>query len=132
MPQHRILCVDDDADHRELLIAQLHHHSDLAATCASTADEALRKIESEQFSLYILDSRMPGRDGLSLCAQIRALDHDTPIVIYSGRASESDIQAGLQAGATAYHVKPDSAGLIQTVKRLLKTSEAVTAKPAVQ
>jgi len=125
MPTKPILCVDDDERLRELLTAMLGL-SDLEAISVSAADEALRMMERAQFSLYIIDSRRPGASGLSLCEQIRAIDKDTPIIIFSGHAHQSDIDAGMFAGANAYVVKPDSSALIATVKRLLEGARNAT------
>lgn len=63
---------------------------------------------------------MVGISGLSLCEQIRETDKDTPIVIFYGHGYQSDINAGMLAGANAYLVKPDSSELVATVKRLLE------------
>ncbi len=119
MPTRRILCVDDEESIRELLTTLLGL-SDLEAVTVSDVGEALRMMENEGFSLYILDGRTPGASGLSLCEQIRAIDKDTPIVIFSGHSHQSDIDAEMLAGANAYLVKPDSSELIATVERLLE------------
>ena len=128
MPTKRILCVDDDESTCELLTTMLGL-SDLEAVGVSDVNEALRLMETEQFSLYVLDGQLPGVSGLALCQQIRAIDKDTPIVIFSGAAYQTDIDAGLLAGANAYVVKPDSSDLVATVKRLLE--EARGANPLI-
>jgi len=128
MPTERILCVDDDESIRNLLTTMLGL-SDLEAVGVSDVNEALRLMETEQFSLYVLDGQLPGVSGLALCQQIRAIDKDTPIVIFSGAAYQTDIDAGLLAGANAYVVKPDSSDLVATVKRLLE--EARGANPLI-
>ena len=115
----RILCVDNEESIRELLTTLLGL-SDLEAVSTPDVDAALRMMEGERFSLYILDGRMPGVSGLTLCEQIREIDKDTPIVIFSGHSHQSDIDAGMLAGANAYLVKPDSSELVATVKRLLE------------
>lgn len=117
MKANRILCVEDDADTRVLLKTMLGM-SDFEAIVAPDAKAALRLMEREQFSLYILDGGLPGITGLSLCEQIRAMDARTPIVIFSGNAFASDIEAGMLAGANAYLVKPDWSKLIPTIRRL--------------
>lgn len=119
MPIKRILCVDDDESIRDLLTTLLGL-SDLEAVSTRDAQGALRMIEREQFSLYTIDGHMPGVSGLTLCQQIRAVDNDTPIVIFSGHGHQSDIDAGILAGANAYLVKPNTSELLATVKRLLK------------
>ena len=119
MPANRVLCVEDDADTRDMLKLKLGL-SDFEAVGAPDVDAALRLMEREQFSLYVLDGGLRGANGLSLCEQIRASDARTPIVIFSGQAFASDIEAGMLAGANAYLVKPDSSELIPTIRRLLE------------
>ncbi len=121
MPANRVLCVEDDADTRDMLEAKLSF-SDLEAVGAPNVDAALRLMQRERFSLYILDGGLRGVSGLSLCKQIRAADARTPIVIFSGNAHPSDIEAGILAGANAYLVKPDSSELIPTIRRLLEAA----------
>jgi DNA-binding response OmpR family regulator len=118
MQAKRVLCVEDDEDTRDMLKFKLGL-SDFEAAVAPDADAALRLMESERFSLYVLDGGLRNAGGLSLCEQIRASDARTPIVIFSGHASASDIEAGMLAGANVYLVKPDSSELIPTIKRLL-------------
>jgi two-component system phosphate regulon response regulator OmpR len=117
MPEKRVLCVEDD-DARDMLRFKLGL-SEFEAVVAPDMEAALRLMERERFSLYVLDGGLRGAKGLSLCARIRAADARPPIVIFSGHASAPDIQAGLLAGATAYLVKPDSSELIPTIRRLL-------------
>ena len=118
MQARRVLCVEDDADTRDMLKARLGL-SDFEAVAAPDMDAALRLMERERFSLYILDGGLLDVKGLSLCERIRATDARTPIVIFSGHASASDIEAGMLAGANAYLVKPDSSELVPTIRRLL-------------
>jgi DNA-binding response OmpR family regulator len=121
MTASRVLCVEDDADTRALLKAELRF-SGFEAVVAPNVDAALRLMEREQFSLYVLDGGRWSVTGLSLCEQIRAVDARTPIVIFSGNAYASDIEAGMLAGANAYLAKPDSAELIPTIRRLLEAA----------
>lgn len=119
MPAKRILCVDDDMDTCAMLKTMLGR-ADFDVITVPDAGEALHLIESERFDLYVLDSEMPGFSGLTLCHQIRAVDTDTPIVIFSGHGFESHREAGMLAGANAYLVKPDVTEIIPTVKGLLE------------
>jgi DNA-binding response OmpR family regulator len=121
MPANRVLCVEDDADTSDMLKTKLGL-SGFEACVARDMEAALRLIEREEFSLYVLDGGLRGSRGPSLCEQIRASDARTPIVIFSGHAFESDIEAGMLAGANAYLVKPDSSELISTIRRLLEAA----------
>lgn len=118
MHNKRILCVDDDESTRELLTTMLGM-SDLEAITAHDMNSALLLMEHEEFSLYTVDGQMLGESGLNLCRRIRAVDKNTPIVIFSGHGYKSDIEAGMLAGANAYIVKPDTAEFVATIKRLL-------------
>lgn len=118
MTANRVLCVEDNKDTRDMLEIKLGL-SDFEVVVAADADTALRLMGHEQFSLYVLDGGLRDAEGRSLCEQIRAADDHTPIVIFSGHARTSDIDAGLRAGANAYLVKPDSSALIPTINRLL-------------
>jgi OmpR-family two-component system manganese-sensing response regulator len=118
---NRILCVDDSADICDMLTTMLGQ-SNLEVIAVADTAQALHLMEHEQFSLYILDGQLPGVSGLSICEDIRKIDPKTPIIIYSGMAYQSDINAGLLAGANAYLVKPEIHELIPTVKRLLETA----------
>ena len=121
MPAHRVLCVEDDADTRDMLKTKLGL-SDFDAVVAPDMEAALRLIERERFGLYVLDGGLRNLKGPTLCAQIRASDALTPIIIFSGHAFASDVEAGMLAGANAYLVKPDSSELISTIRRLLEAA----------
>jgi DNA-binding response OmpR family regulator len=118
MQANRVLCVEDDEDTRALLKTMLGY-SALEAVVTPDASAALRLMERERFSLYLLDGGLRSVKGLSLCGQIRVADARTPIVIFSGNAFASDIEAGMLTGANAYLVKPDLSQLIPTIRCLL-------------
>lgn len=122
----RILCVDDDEDTR-FLLEHLLEYSDLEAIAVQDSKAALMLIEQEEFSLYIIDSQLPGISGLGLCEQIRQHDQKTPIIIFSGHAFSADRAAGMLVGANVYLVKPDTSEIVPAVKRLLEEARAVNA-----
>lgn len=126
MSAKRVLCVENDMDTRDMIKLKLEL-SDLETVLAPDVDAALQLIERERFNLYVLDGGLPGVSGLSLCEQIRAADARTPIVIFSGHAYATDIEAGMLAGANAYLVKPDTSKLIPTIRRLLDNSDSGSA-----
>lgn len=119
----RVLCVDDNEDVCEMMGLLLSSYG-VDATCVRSAAAAWPLIEQRRFDLFILDSWLPGIDGLELCRQLREFDADTPVVFYSGAAYDTDKQKGLAAGATAYLAKPDVDGLIETILDLAATANA--------
>jgi DNA-binding response OmpR family regulator len=116
--RHRILCVEDDENTRELLTIVLGF-PDHEAVAVGSGAEALLLMAGERFSLYVIGG-LRGVSGLSLCRRIRAADTRSPVIIFSGNATPADVGAGLLAGADAYVVKPDTHTLIPTVRRLLE------------
>ena len=114
----RALCVEDDDDTREIIGIYLRSHG-LEVELAATADEALRRNQTRDFDLYLLDSWLPDIDGYELCRQIRGGRRGTPILFFSGAAREVDKQKGIEAGANAYIFKPNFAELIDTLSRLV-------------
>jgi DNA-binding response OmpR family regulator len=92
----------------------------LACAGVARAAEALRLMENEKFSLYVIDGQMPNVGGFTFCEEIRRVDKVTPIVFFTGKGFEADREAGMLAGANAYIVKPDAREIIPTVRRLLE------------
>ena len=125
MPAKRILCLEDHED-TCLMLDALLSTQDFEVVSAPDAEAALRLIKEEEFSLYVVDSHLPGMSGLEFCREVRQTDAETPLLIYSADAYEVDRAAGLGAGADAYLAKPSIDEIVPTVMRLL--GEAATAK----
>jgi two-component system, OmpR family, response regulator MprA len=63
---------------------------------------------------------MPGLNGLEVVRKLRAENSRMPIILLTARIQESDVSAGLDAGADAYLGKPfDAADLRDKVHELL-------------
>ena len=77
-------------------------------TCAISADEALQALQQSEFDLILLDVGLPGRDGLSLCEELRRDPRwqTIPILFVTGRNEASDVVQGFAAGADDYVRKP--------------------------
>lgn len=116
----RVLCVEDDEDTCKML-SSLLGLINCETSSAATAAEALDKIATEHFDLYLLDNWLPGGSGVELCLKIRETDTSTPIIFYSGAAHKSEREEALAAGAQAYLVKPlDVSLIVETVNKLLR------------
>src|ERR687898_2936622 len=101
----RILCTEDDADTRDLLVLTLNL-AGYDVVCTEDAEHAFDLIKKQQFDLYLLDNWMPTFSGMDLCDKIREFDTTTPILFYSGAAFQTDKERALEAGAQGYLVKP--------------------------
>ena len=114
----RVLCVDDDEDARVMLTTLLSL-ARIEAKTVKTAAQALSLIRAERFDLCVVDVWLSGVNGFELCRQIRNMEPNVPILFFSGAAYAADKERGIQAGASAYVVKPDIAGLLRTVMRFV-------------
>jgi two-component system OmpR family response regulator len=124
--QPRVLCVDDDEDSRDML-STLLRFSRIETKAVATAAQALSLIQAERFDLYLLDSRLPDLDGFELCRRMRDFDPHTPILFFSGAAYEADKKRGIEAGANAYVIKPDLAGLVGSITQFVSHAKSVAA-----
>lgn len=119
----RILVADDDEDIRDLVATKLELGGYEVRTVGD-GDAALETIRSWTPDLAVLNLAMPGMDGLDVLREVRR-DPDvseTRIVILTARATTSDSDLGLTAGADVYVFKPFSpADLLNRVEEILAT-----------
>lgn len=106
----RILAVDDDAVILEILEMFLDSIDYSNVTIASSAKEALERIEEADrpFECILLDINMPGTSGIELLPRIRKIDAyaHTPIIMLTALNDRAHIAAAFKAGAWDYIVKP--------------------------
>ena len=123
----RILIVEDHADIRNLIRMTLEfEYYDIHE--AANAQEGLDAIRRLHPQLVVLDIMMPGEmDGLDLCQMVK---NDPSlglpqVVLLTARGQDKDIEAGMNAGADAYLLKPFSPlQLITTIDSLgIQTTE---------
>jgi DNA-binding response OmpR family regulator len=125
-----ILVAEDDATTRTFLADELTADGSelLVVDCAS---EALRALETKFPDLAILDVGLPDASGLEVVRHVRAadgvvskIDPETPLLLLSGRAGETDRVRAFEAGADDSVAKPFSyAELRWRVGALLRRSE---------
>ena len=101
----KILIVEDDELIQQGLAKALANES-YACDCAATAAQAKSLVQVGQYSLIILDLRLPDQDGASLLRQWRRSGVDVPVLILTARDAIEDRVGGLDAGADDYLVKP--------------------------
>jgi CheY-like chemotaxis protein len=111
-----VLCADDNEFVRDFLTTLLSI-SGVDVKPVNTATMAWRLAQIEQFDLYVLETQFPDGDGFELCKKIRKVAPNTPVLFYSVHANGK--QKGIEAGADAYLVKPDSHNLANTVLQLI-------------
>jgi DNA-binding response OmpR family regulator len=103
----KILVADDDRDVRELIIFTLRFagHEVLGVT---NGEEAIQQAKLNLPDLILLDVRMPKMNGYEACRRIKAdlVTTSIPVIFLSVRGEEAEVQAGINAGAVDYILKP--------------------------
>jgi len=117
-----ILLIEDDARLAELTATYLEQNG-LRIAVESRGDRAIERFVRERPRLVLLDLLLPGRDGLSICRELRK-HHDVPILMLTARDTDLDHVIGLEAGADDYVMKPvDPMVLLARVRALLRRVE---------
>jgi DNA-binding response OmpR family regulator len=102
-----VLVADDERDIRELIAFTLRFAGYEVAT-ANDGEDAYQQALKIIPDLILLDVRMPRMTGYEACKAIKsdaALQH-IPVMFLSAKGQEAEIQAGYDAGAIDYLLKP--------------------------
>ncbi len=122
-----ILIIEDDESIAELLrfmVERDGHEVELLADGSAAHHHILT---APAPALVLLDAMLPYRDGLTLLADMRALDNwrAVPVIMLTAKSLERDIVRALEAGASDYVLKPfQPQELMARVRRLLVTGAA--------
>jgi two-component system sensor histidine kinase UhpB len=103
----RILLVEDNADHRELMcLALTGHNATWQVEGVVSGEEALRHLaEREAYDVVFLDYSLPGRDGLEVLEEIRRGEAPPSVVMVTGYGDERVAVEAMKGGAYDYLVK---------------------------
>src|SRR5437870_4542494 len=115
-----ILWVDDEVEglaaHRRFLEAQ-----GFAVAAAAHGDDALALLRRQAYSIVLLDEQMPGRRGLELIGEIRAIDPAMPVVMVTQSEEEGTLREAIGIEVDDYLVKPvQPRQILSVITRLLE------------
>jgi DNA-binding response OmpR family regulator len=116
-----VLIAEDDP-HITLLIQRKLEMAGYKVRATPDGNEALRMVLDETPRVVLLDIMLPGQTGLSVCRNLKQQlgSKAPPVLIISAKGQESDVDAGLAAGADDYIIKPFSPrDLLERVEALL-------------
>jgi DNA-binding NtrC family response regulator len=105
MERLRVLFVDDEEALVSAVVERLELR-DIEACGAINGAEALQMLDAQEFSVVVLDVRMPGLGGLDTLRRIKHVYPNLEVVMLSGHGSTEDVEEGLRLGAFAYLQKP--------------------------
>jgi CheY-like chemotaxis protein len=122
MSSWNILVVEDEYDGQQV-VSKMLKYMGVQSDVAATAEEALNKMASQEYTAAVIDLALPGMDGLALLSQIRANPATArmPCVVITAYHTSQVKQQALEAGANAYFPKPlDDTIFMREFERLLK------------
>ncbi|AJE02769.1 response regulator [Geobacter pickeringii] len=116
----RILIADDHAIFREGLKQVLAKTLNPATVDeADTAQDVLERIKAQDYDLLLLDISMPGRSGLEVLAEVKALKPTLPVLVLSMHPEEQYALRAFRLGAAGYVTKGSpSRELMKALDRL--------------
>lgn len=100
---NRIVFVEDDAEVGNLIAAYLGKH-DIEVLVEPRGDTAEARIAKERPDLVLLDIMLPGKDGMTLCRDLRP-SYSGPIVLLTSLDSDMNHILSLEMGANDYILK---------------------------
>lgn len=118
----KILVAEDERDIRDLIAFTLRF-AGFDVVAVGNGAEALEAAPQEMPDLILMDVRMPRMTGYEACEQMKKDERikHIPVVFLSAKGQESEIQTGLDAGASEYLLKPFMPNeLVDRVKQLLE------------
>lgn len=117
----RILIVEDEARLASVLVDYLHH-AGMQTHWLDRGDLVLPWLVKERCSLMLLDRMLPGRDGMSVLAELRQTSV-LPVIMVTAQVQDIDRMLGLDTGADDYVCKPFNPNeLVARVKAVLRRS----------
>lgn len=106
-----ILIVEDEKSIREVISAYLSR-AEYNVLEAEDGEIASKILKEQRVDGVVLDLNLPGKDGLTLCKEIRQKDNTIPILMVTARTEELDELTGLELGADDYITKPFSPNVL--------------------
>ena len=101
----RVLIIEDDAQ-LNIVLSEFFKIKTYDTVSVKDGLEAIQKIDSEQFDLYIIDINIPEINGLDLLQYIRKTDLNTPIIIITASLEIQNLLTAFENGCSEYIKKP--------------------------
>ncbi|WP_036831066.1 response regulator, partial [Photobacterium sanctipauli] len=125
--QNHLVIVDDNRSQLAILTSYLEQHYQLAVF--STAQDALRWLNTNHCDLVLTDLHMPGINGIDFRQQVAALAQHRllPFVFISGDSVTETMSTAAQSGIDDFLTKPiNKQHLLQVLARILKRHQHLT------
>lgn len=120
----KVLVVDDDQNVLEL-VKLYGEREGFEVVGVNDGDLVMSAFDKENPDVVILDIMLPGKDGITLCRDLRVV-RMIPIIMLTAKGEEADRVLGLEMGADDYVSKPFSPReLVARIKAVLRRSQTI-------
>jgi two-component system NtrC family response regulator len=121
--EFRVLIVDDEARHADLLSRELRDRG-YDAVPVTSGEEAIRRATEERFDAVVTDLRMRAPDGLEVLQQLRRDRPDVSVILMTAYADTKTAVEAIQHGAYDFLTKDPDADPDEVALRLGRLREA--------
>ncbi|MBK1720955.1 response regulator [Thiocystis violacea] len=119
-PTTALILIVEDEERLATLVSDYLRAADFRVKHLRDGATAVQWVRDEQPDLILLDLMLPGKDGLTICKEVRT-ESQVPIIMTTARIEEIDRLLGLELGADDYVCKPYSPReLVARVKAVLR------------
>jgi DNA-binding NtrC family response regulator len=101
----KVLIVDDEKGFLDVLAERMQSRG-MEVTTATSAKEALQKLDVETFDAIVLDLMMPEMGGIEALQRIKEKNPDSEVILLTGQPSVSRGVEAMKLGASDFLIKP--------------------------
>lgn len=117
----KVLLVDDDPNIRKLAKMSLERVGKWEVAVACSGAEAIDLLQTEQPDVVVLDVMMPGIDGRTTLAKLKAQASSLPVILMTAKVQNEEMVEYLSLGAVGVIMKPfDPMLLPNEIRELLE------------
>ena len=102
--QSKILIAEDDLFLKKIMRNRLEEEG-FTVDVATDGDEAIKKLKANHYSLILLDLVMPIKNGFQVLAELKAMNNQIPVLVFSNLSQAEDKEEVIALGAKAFYVK---------------------------
>jgi CheY-like chemotaxis protein len=103
---HKPILIVDDEKNIRLTLSQVLETLGAEIDTAANGEEALTKLKGREFSLILLDIRMPGMDGMEILRRVREIRPDIRVIMITAYGTIESAVEAMKLGAVDFLQKP--------------------------
>ncbi len=124
----KVLIVDDEGDFLEIIAERMRVRGMVVST-ATSAEEAIKRVEAESFDVVIMDFMMPALDGFKALKLMKVKQPDVQIILLTANVPDEKRKEAKALGALDVIEKPpDLNALLKKIKKETKAQKTVRKK----